>query len=299
MNIYFFTDENLFKGNYIADISKYGNIIYCKKDNEYNCDLLAKDDKEKILIYDPDFAGWEFPNDVLNKIKNIKAIFLGTTDMSYLDVKLCEQKNIDVINIPRYAHESVAEYLVMYMFLLSKKIPLQIKNDNKQEFSNEYLQIELINRKVGIVGLGNIGQRVAEMCSGIGMDIYYWNRTKKNNNYKYLELPNLFKECDIIFICLSINDETKKLITDSMLNSMKKECILISGTGKQLFNSNLVEEKVANKELFGYAIEEADKPLNSYNGNIMVTSEYGWFTKEASELRIKKWTERIIKYLNQ
>lgn len=84
-----------------------------------------------------------------------------------------------------------------------------------------------------------------------------------------------------------------------MLKSMKKTCILISGSGKQLFNSKIVEEKMNNNELFGYALEEPDTPLHDYKGNVMVTSEYGWFTKEASELRIKKWYELITNYLNK
>jgi len=158
-------------------------------------------------------------------------------------------------------------------------------------------QIELKNKKVGIVGLGNIGTRVAEICEGIGMNIYYWNRTKKHNRWNSISIDKLFKECDVIFICLSINEETKKLITDNLLYSIKKTCILISGTGKQLFHSDIVENKIKNHELFGYALEEPDTELDKYHGNIMVTSEYGWFTKEASDLRMKKWFELIINYL--
>lgn len=253
----------------------------------------------KIIVYDPDYFGWDFPNDILSTTKNIKAIFLGTTDKSYLDLELCKKKTIDVFNIPKYASSSVAEYLVMYMFVLAKKIPLQLKNNNRQDFSSKYMQMELKNKKVGIIGLGNIGNRVAQMCDGIGMKVYYWNRRKKDTSYIYLELSDLFKQCDVIYLCLSINAETKRLITDDMLNHMKKDTIFISATGKQLFDSNIIERRINNNELYGYAFEEPNKPLVCYGNNTMVTSEYGWFTKEASKFRIKLWIDSILNYLKE
>lgn len=298
MNIYFIADKEIFKNDYVNQLSKLGNILYSSNNNEENYKKLKEDNNEKIIIYDPDYAGWSFPNNILMEVQNLKAIFVGTTDKSYINLDICKDKNIDVINIPKYASESVAEYLVMYMFVLSKKIPLQIKNNNKQDFSEPFLQMELKNKKVGIVGLGNIGYRIAQICDGIGMDIYYWNRTKKDNNYKFIELDKLFKECDIIYICLAINKETKKIITNDLLDKMKKNCILISGTGKQLFDSKVIENKVRNNEIFGYAFEEPNTLLEEYSGNIMVTSEYGWYTNEVSDLRIKRWVELIIDYIN-
>ena len=204
MNIYFISEKDVFNPNYLKNISNFGNIIFMSKNNEENYKILTKDTMQKVIVYDPDYAGWHFPNNILNNIANLKAVFLGTTDKSYLDLELCSRKNIDVINIPKYATNSVAEYLVMYMFALAKKIPLQIKNKNKQMFTNEFMQIELSDKKVGIVGLGNIGSRIAEICSGIGMQVYYWNRSEKQCKYNYISLNKLFEDCDVIFICLSI-----------------------------------------------------------------------------------------------
>ena len=229
----------------------------------------------------------------------MKAVFLGTTDKSYIDLEYCESKSIKVFNIPRYAADSVAEYLVMYMFCLSKKIPLQIKNNNSQDFTPEYEQIQLKDKKVGIVGFGNIGSRIANICNGIRMNVCYWNRNKKDNEYEYLSLDELFSTCDVIYLCLSISDETKNIIKDELLYKLKKNCIFISCTGKSLFNSNIIEEKVRNNELYGYALEEPNTSINKYEGNVMVTSEYAWFTKEANEARMNLWTEIIVDNLSK
>lgn len=295
IDIIFVTDKKLFNNKYINNLKNIGYVLFFTKDNFV--EKITANRNKKIIVYDPDFGGWSFPQEILLKTKNILGIFLGTTDKSYIDLKLCEQKQIKVFNIPRYAGDSVAEYLVMYMFACAKKIPLQIKNNNKQDFDDEFLQMQLIGKKVGIVGLGNIGKKIADICDGIGMKVYYWNRRLKQTNYEYMPLKKMFETCDVIYLCLQINDETKKIITDDLLLLLKDNTIFISCTGKQLFNYNVIEKKIAKGELFGYAIEEPDISLDKYKGNVMVTSEYGWFTKDAAILRIEKWYKNIVTYL--
>lgn len=297
MKVFVVSERDLFNIELQEKIKKYGETVFLNKDT-YIENIISNDD-EKVVVYDPDFGGWSFPKEILENSNNLKAVFLGTTDKSYIDLDYCEKRNIKVFNIPRYAADSVAEYLVMYMFNCAKKIPLQIKNENKQDFIPMYEQVQLKDKKVGIVGFGNIGSRIASICNGIGMNVCYWNRNKKDNNYTYVSLEELFFTCDVVYLCLSINDETKNLITDQLLNKLKKNCIFISCTGKSLFNSNIIEEKVRNNELYGYALEEPNTPINKYKGNVMVTSEYAWFTKEANEARMNLWTEIIVDYLSK
>ena len=296
LDIMFVTDKKIFDKKYIDVLQKYGNIFYCSKENFVS--EINSNKKNKIIVYDPDFGGRSFSDEIIEKSKNIKAIFLGTTDKSYIDFEKCAKKKIKVYNIPKYAGDSVAEYLVMYMFACAKKLPLQIKNNNKQEFEDEFLQMQLQGKKVGIVGLGNIGKKIADICDGIGMNVCYWSRNKKQTNYEYAPLSKIFSTCDVVYLCLQINDETKKIISDELLLSLKENAIFISCTGKQLFNYKLVEEKISKGKLFGYAIEEPDISLDKYEGNVMVTSEYGWFTKDAAMLRIDKWYNNIVNYLS-
>ena len=78
---------------------------------------------------------------------------------------------------------------------------------SKTEEFNQYLNCtieQLQGKKVGIVGLGNIGKKIADICDGIGMSVYYWNRSKKQTNYEYMTLSKLFKTCDVVYLCLQI-----------------------------------------------------------------------------------------------
>lgn len=282
--VYCFADKQTF-GDKLDFLES--NIVYLK--DEYH---LLDNKEDKIIVYDPDYAGWEFPNKIL-KFKNIKGICLGTTTASYIDQDLCKQLNIPVLNIPKYSTDSVAEYMVMLMFACAKKLPLQIKSNFKQDFSEKYSQMQLSGKQVGIVGLGNIGLRFADICDGIGMHVCYWDRIKKDVKYPYKNLNSLFKESDVVLVALATNKETKKIITDDMLRSLKETAILLSVGGTNLFNHNLVIDLMHDEKLFGYGLEVENRGVFDFVGNTMVTSEYAWFTNESQEARIKLWIENI------
>ncbi len=180
------------------------------------------------------------------------------------------------------------------MMCLAKKLPLQLKNDSKQDFDDEYLQIELTNKVVGVVGLGNIGNRICEITKGLGMIPTYWNRTEKKSKFAYKSLDDLFKNSDMIFITLANNINTKNIVSDNLLKSMKKTAILISGTGTQLHNDKLVRDMLKNNKLFGFGAELPNLSYKDYAGNAMITSEYAWFTKEATEKRIEIIIENLL-----
>lgn len=249
---------------------------------------------EKSLLIDPDFIDWNFPNRILKEIKNLKYVCLTTTTASYVDEKFLKDNKIKLLTIPKYSTNSVAEYLIFLMMCIAKKLPLQLKNDNKQDFCDKYLQIELTGKTVGVVGLGNIGNRICEITKGLGMIPTYWNRSPKKSKYTYLELEELFKNSDVIFITLANNSNTKNIVSDRLLKMMKSTAILISGTGIELHNDKLVRQMLKSGKLFGFGAELPNKSYKDYEGNAMITSEYAWFTKEATEKRLEILTNNLL-----
>lgn len=293
MSVYFVCPKDTFDNKKLK--LKLGNVKmkFLSSNNEDNFKILCKDDNEKVIVYDADFAGWNFPNKILEEVKNIKAICLGTTTKSYINENLCESKNIKIVNIPKYSTDSVAEYMIMLMFALAKKIPLQLKNNNNQDFDNKFTQMQLRGKTIGIIGLGNIGNRIAEICSGIGMNVVYWNRTAKNTQYKLETLENIFSKANVVIVTLATTDETKKIITDKLLKLMTPTTIFISVAGKNIFNHELVVKMAEQNKIYGYGLEQPDTPLENYKGNIMVTSEYAWFTEESQNARLDLWLDNI------
>jgi len=289
MKTYFLIDKGLFTKKQLESLRTTSPIFLTPKSDYIK--TIQNDPSDKNIVYDPDLFGWKFPNDILNASK-IKTIFLATTTADYIDEKLCAQKGISIKTISKYSTQSVAEYMVMLMFALAKKIPLQMKNGFKQTFTTDMTQMELGGKTVGIVGMGNIGTRFAELCAGLGMNVSYYNRTPRDTKFTAKPIAQIFKS-DVVFVALATNDETKKIVTDKLLKSMSPNAILLSVGGNQLFNHALALEMCARGELFGYGLEIANPQPQKYAGNVMVTSEYAWFTHESQTARIEILTRNI------
>lgn len=293
MEVYVIGKKKDFTKEQIGRLEKIGALNFIEEKHDVYNSEYVKSKEEKIIAIDPDYTDWKFPNDLIDKIQNLKGICLMTTSYSYIDLNFCSKRNIVVTNVPKYSTDSVAEYACFLMIAIAKKLPLQIKNDLKEDFSSRYLQMQVKGKKAAIIGLGSIGTRIAEILDGIGMDVIYWSRKSRNNKFEYKELSEIFKTADFVFPTFSVNEETKKIITDELINSMKSTSSIVSIVGTDIFNTDLIFNKIKNNELYGFAFEESNSNLNNYEGNIMVTSPYAWYTKEALENCIEIWVQSI------
>lgn len=138
MELYIIGEKKDFTEEHIKRLKKVGSLNFIEEKHDmYNAEYV-KSNEPKIIAIDPDFVDWNFSNDLIGKIPNLKAICLMSTSYSYVDIEFCKQNNIIVTNVPKYSTDSVAEYACFLMMSIARKIPLQIKNNLKEEFSNQY-----------------------------------------------------------------------------------------------------------------------------------------------------------------
>lgn len=292
MEIYFIGFDKYFSTSQQDKLKTFGKVYYLDSLQKIENAPFYKSKDNKIIAISPSFCNYTFTNSMIDRISNLKSICLYTTTYHYIDVDYCHKKGIIVTNIKNYAQEAIAEYMIFLMMCVLRKLPLQIKY-GKQEFSDFFLQSQVSGKVVGIIGLGNIGTKIAQICTSLGMKVFYWTYKDLNPKYDYMPLKDIFKNCDIIFSMLVINELSKTFITDEMLTSMKKDAVFVSGTSTYIHNHELVLEMVRKNKIYGYALEEPNKHINDYMGNVMVTCEYGWFTKEAKQKRVSMWIDCI------
>ena len=96
MKIYIAGEKELFNDLEKENFSKYGELLFLDSNNYI--ETIINDSSEKVIIYDPDFGGWDFPREILESSLNLKAIFLGSTSNSYIDLDYAEKKNIKVFS---------------------------------------------------------------------------------------------------------------------------------------------------------------------------------------------------------
>ncbi len=250
---------------------------------------------EKIIALDPDYFDWKFAKEDIYLCENVKAICLQTTSFNWIDTEHAKEKNIPILNLKGFSSEAVSEFAFMLALGVARKLPLIIQSNYKQDFL-AHQGMELRCKKAGIVGLGRIGNGIAEKTKAFGMDTFYWSKNSRNENFKYLELEDLFLSCDIIFISLAYNEDTKNILSEKLIKSINKTSILISfNVTKKLINEESVIKMVQDGDLYGYGTEEDNTGPDKIKGNILILPAVAWDTTESLLKSGEMWTDSILK----
>ena len=232
--------------------------------------------EEYILVVNPTYLkdNWNaFPVERIQRMKGLKALCLTTSSYSWIDIKKCAELGITVTNIPGAPTEAVAEFNIYMMLSLLRKLPLVVKNEWKMDYDH-FLNNEFKSLEVGILGFGHIGSRLAELCTGLGLYVRYWNRSAKDNSYESATLDTLFEKSDIIFNTLATPPELKGFINKKILSHLKQTAIIVSTSDVHIFDEEYILSQIAEGKLAGYAFESKDKKISDFKGNIMVFPEY-------------------------
>ena len=214
-------DSINFSREHLHMLSSLGKVTFCEN--------YSMSEKEKMaFLSDIVIVDWTDPSPFLLKMKSPSLIALLSTGYGWIEnINKAYKKGIYVANVPQYGTDAVAEHLLGLLLGVSKRIFAllnQDKNDGKYGF-------ELKNKTIGIIGLGSIGSRFAEIMNFFGANIVTYNRTKKNNPLAMdVSLVDLLKMSDVICVTSSFNNHSKALINESNYLFVKEGAIVIGST---------------------------------------------------------------------
>ncbi len=285
--------EGVFTKELEERLHQLGDVVFITEPRNPQTLAELQSDDEKILALDPDFVGWKFSNEDIDYVKNLKAICLQTTSFGWIDATHAASLGIPVTNLRGFSTEAVAEFSLMMTLALARNIPVVMHDNFKQDFV-KHQGVELKGKKAGVIGLGSIGKRYAELCKGMGMEVVYWSRDSKDDRFTFLELEDLMMASDVVFPALADNDETKKIITNELISKIKSSTLFVSIAHK-LYDHDHIIEMVNKGKLYGYAFEEENgSPLN-YKGNILALPAVAWATDGSMKKNGELWVDSVIK----
>lgn len=293
MKIIIADKKTSFTDKQISLLKEKGNVVFIETKEDWNKSKEIFSEEEKVLALDPGVCDWSFPNEIIDKVPNLKGICLPTTRFTWVDGEYLRKKNIVLTNVPKYSTESVAEHAIFLMLSITKKLPLIISNGWKLDWE-KHLGYEIKDKRMGIIGLGDIGSRVAELGKGMGMDVCYWSRKSRDEKYTYLELEELIKSSDYIFLTIADGPETKEFMNKERIDMMKKNSYIINTTGNEVWDFNYAVEKVKDESIGGIGLDEDKIEMKDYGCNVMITPHIAWYTKESFVEDYRIWVECII-----
>lgn len=170
----------------------------------------------------------------LGKLSNLKMIATRSTGVDHIDLKRCEEKGILVSNVPSYGTDTVAEHTFALILAISRKIVASVERTKRGDFSLESLSgYNLSGKALGIVGLGKIGKRVAEIALAFKMKILVSTDQPDNdfiqkNNLTLCGLKELLSGSDIVTLHLPLTTNTRHLLNKESIKWVKRGAVLIN-----------------------------------------------------------------------
>lgn len=283
-------------------LSALGQVIYTDSRKEYEMSQLLELVKNTdVLAPDPDnVGGFEKAKprltQLLETLPNVKGVALATTSFGWIDLEYCKKRNIPVSNIPGYSREAVAEHTLGLLLSLAKRILVTDRRTQKGKYEIG-MGFELAGKTLGIIGIGNIGSRVAELAQGIGMNVIAYNKSLKQvKGVKMVSLDEVLKLSDAIAIHTTHLVENDGMIGKEELGKMKNGVIVVNTANREIVNEEDMANAIKSGKVYGYAYEAENLETGPLVGieNAVGIRGFGWFTKEALERLMEIWVGNIV-----
>ncbi len=257
------------------------------------CDVPGLFDgrQKRVLAINPDYVGWSLKAADYQNIPGLVAVLLQSTSFSWVEPVSALGSKIPVCNIRNFSTESVAEWAIMTMLLLARRVPEVIKAGFVEDYE-AFVGQELRGKTVGIVGMGHIGKAIAARCQGLGMHVAYWSRNSRDDRFTYVDLPDVFK-ANVVFPAMADNDQSRHIITPELLQSMPSSSLFVSVV-HHYYDHALLLGQVKTGKLAGYGFEDTAGTFASYQGNICALPAYAWCTNASKRRAMDAWVSNML-----
>lgn len=247
--------------------------------------------------------------EMIEKADKCKIIARVGVGLDNIDVDAAKTKGIRVINAVEGAMNAVAELVLGLMLSLAREIPRADREiRNGKWLKKELMGTELSGKYLGIVGLGNIGKKLAKHARGLNMNIIGYDVIPISEDFSRevglikTDLDTLFSSADYISFHVPLTDSTHHLVNSKNLTKMKKNAYIINTSRGEIIDENalyeaLKEEKIAGAALDVFETEPAIGNKLSTLSNVICTPHIGAQTKEAQALAANVIAEKIIMIL--
>ena len=274
---------------------KVEDVLQSKQiDYDIKTGMSPEELKEVIDQYDGILirSATKLTSDILADCKNLKVIGRAGVGVDNVDLDQATKNKILVMNTPLGNLEATAELSVGLMFSLMRNIHLANDSTHQGKWEKpKFIGTELKGKTLGIVGYGNIGQRVAEICSTIGMNIITNSKSASDVDLsrfkaKKVSTEQLIKDADIVSIHTKLNDETKYMFNKDTLSTMKPTSVIINCARGGLIDEADLKDALNNGVIAGAAIDVYENEPATDNvmfgaKNLLLTPHLGASSKEA------------------
>lgn len=244
----------------------------------------------------------------------VKLICITATGTNNVDLVYAKENNIEVKNVAGYSTSSVVQLAFSMIFYFVQKLNYYksyVDNGNWQK-SDMFTHIdkpffELDGKRVGIIGLGEIGRDLAKKAKAFNCEVVYFSTSGKNSNseYKQVSLDELLKTSDIISVHAPLNDATKDLLNYENMQNIKSGAILLNLGRGGIINEADLAKIIDEKEIYCGIDVVSKEPIDKENPllkvknkeQLLLTPHIAWASIEARKRLVGMVAKNIEEFL--
>jgi glycerate dehydrogenase len=250
--------------------------------------------------------------ETMAQLPKLKYIGVLATGYNVVDIAEAHQRGIVVTNVPAYSTESVSQMVFAHLLTVTNRTEhYAIQNRSGRWTENpdfcywDFSHMELAGKSFGIVGLGNIGQRVAQIALAFGMKVKaLTSKTALPAGVEKASLEELLATSDVLSLHCPLTESTRHLINAETLRQMKATAILINTGRGPLIDDQAVAEALAGGRLAAFCADvlteeppKADNPLLK-QPNAFFTPHIAWASKEARIRLLQVATNNVRAFIS-
>ena len=252
--------------------------------------------------------------EIIAQLPRLKYIGVLATGYNVVDIEAAHERGITVTNVPAYSTESVAQMVFAHLLTVTNRTEhYAIENRNGRWTKNpdfcywDFPHMELAGKTFGIVGLGNIGRRVAEIATAFGMHVKALTSKSADAlpaNIEKATLESILSTSDVLSLHCPLTDKTRHLINRETLRQMKPTAILINTGRGPLVDDQSIADALSGGRLAAFCADvlteeppKADNPLLK-QPNAYMTPHIAWASKEARVRLVQVATDNVRAFIN-
>ncbi|MCR5546234.1 MAG: D-2-hydroxyacid dehydrogenase [Lachnospiraceae bacterium] len=254
--------------------------------------------------------------DTIGEAKNLKLVCVTATGTNNLDKEYLDKRKIEWRNVAGYSTESVAQHTFSLLFYLYEHLPYYDRYVSQKGYMEDKLFThfernfhQISGKTWGIIGLGAIGKRLADLANAFGCKVQYYSTSGRNHNSEYEEVSfeQLLSTSDIVSIHAPLDENTEGLMNKDAFSKMKEDAILINvGRGPIVVEEDLVwaiqNNKIAGAGLDVLSVEPMSKdcPYKELldDERVFITPHIAWASVEARTNLMDIIYTQIEEFLN-
>ena len=252
--------------------------------------------------------------EIIAQLPMLKYIGVLATGYNVVDIEAAHERGITVTNVPAYSTESVAQMVFAHLLTVTNRTEHYAIENRKGRWTEnpdfcywDFPHMELAGKTFGIVGLGNIGRRVAEIATAFGMHVKAMTSKSADAlpaNIEKATLEDLLSTSDVLSLHCPLTDTTRHLINRETLRQMKPTAILINTGRGPLVNDQDVADALAGGRLAAFCADvlteeppKSDNPLLK-ESNAYFTPHIAWASTEARKRLIQVAVDNVCQFIN-